>query len=126
MLKSLLCAGVATVLTALPVLAENWVLVARSENGTDHYIDTESVQGSDNTYLFWWMSVNSEPDERGVVAEKTYISMSCPLRGFRVKAFARFNARGELINRGESSENEPLQFFSSDSTGEGLWKFVCK
>jgi hypothetical protein len=126
MLKSLLFASVISILTCLPALAENWVLVTRSRSDVDYYIDTESLQASNSTYLFWQMSVRSEPDVTGVVAEKSYISMSCPLRGFRVKVIARFNVQGELVNREEFGENEPLQFFTSDSIGEALWKSVCK
>lgn len=125
MLKSLFFALVTSILTSLPALAENWVLVTRSSSNIDYYIDTESIQSSNSTYLFWRMSVRSEPDESGVIAEKSYISMSCPLRGFRVKAIARFNAQGELVSREEFGENEPLQFFTSDSVGAALWKSVC-
>jgi hypothetical protein len=127
MLKTLLLIGVATIFTALPAAAEKWVLVARDRGGTDYYIDSESVQRSnDVTYLFWYMSVNPKPDEKGIVAQKSRVSMSCPLRGWRRQAIASFNAQGELVSREEFSDNEPLQFFSNGSVGEGLWKFVCK
>ncbi len=128
-IKTLLFAGVATVttlLTTLPALAENWVLVSRRQSGVDDYIDTESVQGNNGTYLFWWMSVSPKPDENGIVATKTYLSMSCPLQGFRIKAIASFNRYGELVTRSDLGETEPLQFFTSGSVGEGLWKFVCQ
>jgi hypothetical protein len=52
--------------------------------------------------------------------------MSCPLRAWRRKAVASFNAQAELLNREEFSENEPLQFFMDGTVGERLWKFVCK
>ena len=127
MFKTCFLAFVVSVLTALPAAAENWVLVARGEGETDYYIDAESVQEASNgTYLFWRMSVSSKPDEKGVVATKTYISISCPLQGWRRKAYASFNAQGELVNREEFSDTEPLQFFTSGSVGEALWKFVCK
>ena len=127
MLKTLVLALLASVLTALPAAAENWVLVARGEAGTDYYIDAESVEeGSNSTYLFWRMSVSSKPDEKGIVATKTYVSMSCPLQGWRRKAYANFNAQGELVNREDLGDTEPLQFFTSGSVGEALWKFVCK
>lgn len=77
--RILLLVLVATILTALPALAENWVLVTRDDKGTDYYIDTESVQGSNGTYLFWRMAVQAKPNESGIVAEKTFVSMSCPL-----------------------------------------------
>lgn len=124
--RILLLALFATLMTALPALAENWVLVTRDDQGTDYYIDTESVQGSNNTYLFWRMAVLAKPNETGIVAEKTFVSMSCPLRGWRRKAVARFNAQAELVNREEFGENEPLQFFMDGTVGERLWKFVCK
>jgi hypothetical protein len=126
--RILLFVVVATVLTALPALADNWVLVTRDDKGTDFYIDTESVQaqGSNESYWFWRMSVQAKPDENGIVAEKTFVSMSCPLRGWRRKAVASFNAQGELVNREEFGENEPLQFFRDGTVGERLWKFVCK
>lgn len=124
--RILLLALFATLMTALPALAENWVLVTRDDQGTDYYIDTESVQGSHNTYLFWRMAVRAKPNEAGIVAEKTFVSMSCPLRAWRRKAVARFNAQAELLNREEFSENEPLQFFIDGTVGERLWKFVCK
>lgn len=125
--KILLFVLVATTLTALPALAENWVLVTRDKNGIDYYIDTESIQkqGSNGSYLFWRMSVRGKPDENGIVAEKTFVSMSCPLRGWRPKAVAQFNAQGELINRAELGDDEPLQFFTTSSVGNRLWKFVC-
>ncbi|WP_155897980.1 surface-adhesin E family protein [Allocoleopsis franciscana] len=116
----------ASLMTALPALAENWVLVTRDEQGTDYYIDTESVQGSNGTYLFWRMAVRAKPDEMGIVAEKTFVSMSCPLQGWRRKAVARFNAQSELVNREEFGENEPLQFFMDGTVGQRLWKFVCR
>lgn len=116
----------ATLMTALPALAENWILVTRDDQGTDYYIDTESVQGSNNTYLFWRMAVRAKPNETGIVAEKTFVSMSCPLRGWRRKAVASFNAQAELVSREEFGENEPLQFFMDGTVGERLWKFVCK
>ena len=125
--KILLFVLVATTLTALPALAENWVLVTRDQNETDYYIDTESIQeqGRNGSYLFWRMSVRAKPDENGIVAEKTFVSMSCPLRGWRPKAVAQFNAQGELISRSELGDEQPLQFFTNGSVGEGLWKFVC-
>lgn len=78
MLKILLLTGIATIFSAFPALADNWVLVTRDRSGTD-YIDTQSVQGNKDTYLFWRMSISSEPDEQGIVATKTYVSMNCPL-----------------------------------------------
>lgn len=126
MLKTLFLVGFASVLTALPALAENWVLVARSDGGTEYYIDTESVQGSNGTYLFWRMSVNPRADENGVVAEKTYVSMSCPLQGWRPRLYVRFNAQGELISREDLGESEPLQFFTNGSVGEAVWSVVCE
>jgi hypothetical protein len=127
MLKTLLLIGVATIFTALPAAAEKWVLVARDRGGTDYYIDAESVQHTNNvTYLFWYMSVNSKPNEKGIMAEKSFVSMTCPLRGWRRQAIASFNAQGELLSREEFGDNEPLQFFTDGSIGEGLWKFVCK
>jgi hypothetical protein len=126
MLKSLLLAGLATILTTLPGLAENWVRVTRDQSGTDYYIDAESVQGSNVTYLFWYMSVNPKPDEQGIVATKTYISISCPLRGSRRLLTTSFNAQGELVDRKELGDDEPLQIFAEGSVGERLWKFVCK
>jgi hypothetical protein len=124
--RILLLVFFATLTTALPALAENWVLVTRDDKRTDYYIDTESVQGSNNTYLFWRMAVRAKPNETGIVAEKTFVSMSCPLRAWRRKAVARFNAQSELVNREEFGENEPLQFFMDGTVGESLWKFVCK
>ena len=126
--RILLLVLVATVLTARPALAENWVLVTRDDKGTDYYIDTESVQpeGSNGTYLFWRMSVQAKPDENGIVAEKTFVSISCPLKGWRRKAIARFNRQGELVNREEVGEDEPLQFFMDGTVGEKLWQFVCE
>lgn len=127
MLKTLLLSCAATVFTALPALADNWVLVTRGEGGTEYYIDTESVQeGNNGYYLFWRMTVSPKPDEKGIVAEKTFVSMSCPLRAWRRLVYARFNALGELVEREDLGENEPLQFFTSGSVGEGLWKYVCK
>lgn len=127
MLKTLFLALLASLLTALPAAAENWVLVARGEGETDYYIDTESVaEGSNGTYLFWRMSVSSQPDQNGIVATKTYVSMSCPLQGWRRKAYASFNGQGELVSREDLGDTEPLQFFTSGSVGEALWKFVCK
>lgn len=126
--KILLFGLVTTVVAALPAFAENWIIVASDNQGTSYYIDPESVQeqGNSSTYLFWWMSVRAKPDENGVVAEKTLVSMSCPLRGWRRKAVARFNDRGELISREEFAEAEPLLFFANGTVGERLWKFVCK
>jgi hypothetical protein len=126
--RILLLALIATFVTALPALAENWALVTRDDQGTDYYIDTESVekQNQNSTYLFWRMSVRAKPDEKGLVAEKTFVSMSCPLRAWRRKAEASFNAQGELVNREEFGEDEPLQFFRDGTVGERLWKFVCK
>jgi recombinational DNA repair ATPase RecF len=72
------------------------------------------------------MAVRAKPNEAGIVAEKTFVSMSCPLRAWRRKAVARFDAQAELVNREEFSENEPLQFFMDGTVGESLWKFVCK
>ncbi len=127
MLKTLILVGFTTIFTAVPALAENWVFVARDKGGTDYYIDTESVQANNpSTYLLWNMSVSPEPDSQGIVATKTYVSMSCPLRGWRRLIYAKFNAQGELVNREDLGENEPLEFFSTGSVGEGLWKFVCK
>jgi hypothetical protein len=126
--KILLFVLFATTLTALPAFAENWVLVTRARNGTDYYIDAESVQdsSSNGTYLFWHMSVQGKPDENGIVAEKTFVSMSCLLGSWRRKAVARFNARGELVSRAELGEDEPLQFFTNGSVGERMRKFVCQ
>lgn len=125
MFKISLLALVVTTLTVLPATAENWVLVTRSRDGTDYFIDTESVQENHETRLFWRMSVNPKPDEQGIVVQKTYISMSCPLRSWRRKAIANFNTVGELISREEFNDTEPLQFFTPGSVGESLWKFVC-
>jgi hypothetical protein len=125
MLKTLFLALATTVITALPASAENWVLVTRGEHGTEHYIDTESLQQSDGKYLFWRMTISPEPDAQGIVAEKTYVSMICPLRAWRRLVYVSFNARGELVSQEDLGENEPLQFFTSGSVGEGLWKYVC-
>lgn len=126
MLKTLPLALAATLLTPIPALAENWVLVAQSESGTQYYIDTESIDRDRGTTRFWRMKVAAEPDERGILAEKTYIAMICPLRAWRREAVARFTPQGQLIGREEFSDNAPLQFFTSDSIGEALWKFVCE
>lgn len=126
MLKTLSLALAATLFTPIPVLAENWVLVTQGESGTQYYIDTESIERDRGTTRFWRMTVATEPDERGILAEKTYIAMICPLRAWRREAVARFNPQGQLINREEFSEDAPLQFFTSGSVGEGIWKFVCE
>jgi hypothetical protein len=127
MLKTLFMIGVATILTTLPAAAEKWVFVGRTQDKTDYYIDSESVQRSnDVTYLFWYMAVNPKPDEKGIVAQKSFVSMSCPLRGWRQQAIASFNAQGELVSREEFGDNEPLQFFTDGSVGQSLWKFVCQ
>lgn len=126
MLKTLFLTVAATLVTALPAAAESWVFVTRSESGTEYFIDTESVQGRDGIYLFWRMSVLAKPNEQGILAQKTYVSMICPLRAWRQQAIAYFNTRGELVSREEFGEREPLQFFTFGSVGEGLWKFVCQ
>ena len=127
MLKTLFISLFTTVFICLPAFAENWVLVTRGEGGTEYYIDTESLrEGGNGNYLFWRMSISPASDEQGIVAEKTYVSMSCPLRAWRRLMYASFNARGELVEREDLGENEPLQFFTSGSVGEGLWKYVCE
>ncbi|MBD0343934.1 MAG: hypothetical protein ICV63_03695 [Coleofasciculus sp. Co-bin14] len=59
------------------------------------------------------MAVNPKPDEKGIVAQKSFVSMSCPPRGWRQQAIASFNAQGELVSREEFGDNEPLQFLQT-------------
>jgi hypothetical protein len=54
------------------------------------------------------------------VAEKTFVSMSCPLRAWRRKAVARFNAQAELVNREEFGENDPAILYGRHG-GRKLW-----
>ncbi|MEQ8959535.1 MAG: hypothetical protein RLP02_16710 [Coleofasciculus sp. C2-GNP5-27] len=70
------------------------------------------------------MSVFPEPDEPGLLARKTYTAMICPLRAWRPVAIARFIVQCDLINRTQLSDDEPLQFFTSGSVGEAIWKLL--
>ncbi|NER30049.1 MAG: hypothetical protein F6J89_21120 [Symploca sp. SIO1C4] len=125
MLKTLFLTGFTTILVTLPAAAENWVLVGIGQGEIQHYIDTESVRSSNGSFLLWRMSVLPKSDEKGILATKSYIYMICPLRAWQRRAYAHFNAQGKLLSREELGENQPLQFFTSGSVGEGLWKFVC-
>jgi len=125
-LKCLILASITTFFTTLPAAADQWVFVARDHNDIDYYVDPEFVERRHNTVWFWQMSVFPEPDEKGILARKTYSAMICPLRAWRPVAIARFNVQGELITRTQLSDDEPLQFFTSGSVGEAIWKLVCQ
>lgn len=110
--------------------ASNWVKVSES-NHSSVYLDMDTIRSVSSLKYAWSLydkkTPSDLPDGKAIRSFKTLDAFSCSAGTYVTKSsvfYSDQNAHGEIV----STDNSPqqLSYVIPDSTGEKLWKAVCK
>lgn len=105
------------------VEAVSWVPIFKSVDGNIFFIDTETLVKKGTISSSWILIENNMPDEYEIMSTKHQVLMDCRNKYFRITRSIYYDQIGRVI---EDDTQESFDQITPDSSGENIYKYVCR